>query len=62
MNVNQMFVAKIVDAVLSTIHLFVSVCLNTKELHQVYHVYRQKMLAQFHPVDQTRSARDCQME
>lgn len=62
MNVSQMFAVQIQAVVLSVKRLFASVCLNTKELHQVYHAYRQKMHVQFQHADQTRNVRDCQME
>lgn len=56
MNVDQMFVVKIAAVVSFTIHPFVSVCLNTKEIHQVCHVNHPKMLAQYQLVDQTHNA------
>lgn len=61
-NANPMFAAKIVDAVLSTIHQFASACPNMKVLHQPYHVYHRKTRVQFQLVDRIHNARVCRME
>lgn len=62
MSAVQMFAVKTVDAALSTIHQFASVCRNSKEVHQPCHVNHQKMLAQSHHADQIHNAHVYRME
>lgn len=62
MNAVQMCVVITAAVVLLTIHQFASVYQNMKEIHRLCHVNHQKMLVQFHLVDQIHNVLDWRME
>lgn len=62
MSVNQMYAVQIAVAVLLAVHQFASVYQNMKAVHQLYHVNRQKMLAQYQLVDRIHNVRVLETE